>query len=148
MLLKNINSNLTIGLVIFYGVMAIGLRYTPKEPELFPIFSWRLFAGVPNTKIEYSIEITQYDGIKFEQPVVFSEATFLASSKSVSARKLIQDFAQTYNKNQDYQKYQTVLETVYLGKTRQYRLVKETYNPVEKFFKTGGEKETIATFFK
>jgi hypothetical protein len=147
MLLKNINSNLTIGIVIFYGVMAIGLRYTPKEPELFPFFSWRLFAGVPNTKIEYGVEIIKFNGQVLDKPVIFSEANFLESSKSVSARKLIQEFANSYSTNKDYQKYKSLLESVYLGKTEEYRLVKQTYNPVEKFYKANVKKESIATFY-
>ncbi len=147
MIIKKIKANFTILIVVFYAFTAVFLRYIyPQEPEIFPLFSWRLFAGVPNTRTEYSVEITKFGNTQLSQPVVFSEANFLASSKSVSARKLIQDFAQSYNKNQDYQKYQTVLETVYLDKTKEYRLVKQTYNPVDKFFKKKGEKETIATF--
>lgn len=135
-------------LVIFYGITGLSLRYLmTTKAEIFPFFAWNLFAHVPSTKIEYSIEITNYDGQQLDPPVPFRYSAHLGlSSGSVFERRITQELAQSYLRgSKEYEKQKLGLER-YLGKTKEYLLVKETFDPIDFHNHKTIKKEVIASF--
>lgn len=146
---KNWMNNFIIGMVCFYGMVAVFLRYSkPDDPEIFPFFAWDFFDYIPNLRTEYSIEIINYNGVQFNPSKSFFENNFVNSQADlISVRKLIQDFALAYvNHGADFEKKRIALESSYLGNVKKYSLVKSEYNPIEMYKKGIVKKEVIGIF--
>src|SRR5688572_17873859 len=61
-----------ICMVALYAFGGVSLRYiNPENPEVFPVFAWYLFSSVPYLRIEYSIEILEYDQSIFDPPLQY-----------------------------------------------------------------------------
>lgn len=136
-------------IICFYGLAAISLRFIyPTNPEVFPIFAWDLFAFVDNSKTEYTIEIVKFNRLLLDKPVLFTKSESLGlPSDSISARTQIQNFARAYlRRSSDFDRHRNLLESAYLEKVQEYRLVKQTYNPVRKYKNGEQQIEIIATF--
>ena len=135
MRLRFLNRSVTIVLV-GYAVISTaasfyigGFRTQPSE-ELFPFFTWSLFSWVPDTRNLYVVEVIRLDGQTFQPPRDMRDIPVFAD-KTTLASKATQSLGRT--RGQDEALRQT-FETRYL-KNREvvYRLVRESYNPLDRW---------------
>lgn len=121
-----------------------------KSNEIFPIFSWFLFAEVPQKNhVRYTLRIYQADDRVLPQPLLFSESEAFTNPKSVSANKLIQDLGKAVvsQKSSEITRIRQLLEENQIHRIQRYELIKMTYDPVERF-KTGKMDVESICFFE
>jgi hypothetical protein len=131
------------------GILTFDIR-KKKSNEIFPVFSWFLFAEVPQkTHVRYTIRILRADGIDLPQPVYFSESSPYSNPKSVSANKLIQDIGKSIEFKDDKWLHQAreVFENNQINRVQRYELIKLTYDPVERY-QTGKMQVESVRFFE
>ena len=138
---------LIIAILISYSFLGVVLQlFISGRNEIFPVFSWALFAKVPNKIDEYSIRIISVNGKPLQKVVSYNNASrWFTKSNSVNAYYTIQTLGRAVSsgnavKVQEIRKY---FEPLYLGdvKTVKYDLIKRSFNPL--IFKKYGLVENI-----
>lgn len=140
-----------IGLFLYMviGFLTFDIK-NKKSNEVFPVFSWFLFAEVPQKNhIRYTIRIYEIDGKTLPVPLLFAEAGAYSNPHSVSANKLIQDLGKALVENQiqEVKGIRELLEQNQIHRVNRYELIQLTYDPVERF-KTGKAEEKSIAFFQ
>src|ERR1700733_13828722 len=75
-----------------YFVLGLSTLALPRG-EVFPCYSWFLFALVPGRESQYAIQLLEVRGQKLAKPVLFQDADdFVDEPHSVTAHELIQRF--------------------------------------------------------
>lgn len=107
-------------------VLLGSIRATQRE--LFPFFSWALFAAVPERVAQAAIVITHVDGEVLTRPMRFQEAlSVVARPHSIAAYYSIQDLARAWSTNaRDFDDRRLRFERQFLKPGLQYSLVIET----------------------
>ncbi len=121
-----------------------------KSNELFPVFSWFLFAEVPQKiHVRYTIRIHRVDGRDLAPPILFAAAEAYANPKSVSANKLIDEIGRANERQEEgeVQRMRGTLEENQINRVQRYELMKLTYDPVERY-QTGKVLEESIRFFE
>ncbi|MES2307254.1 MAG: hypothetical protein V4507_00185 [Verrucomicrobiota bacterium] len=141
-----------VGLIAYLiaGILTFDIQ-KKKSNEKFPIFSWFLFADVPQKHhVRYTIKIYRADNVDLPQPLMFSEAALYSNPKSVSANKLIQDMGRAieFHDDQWLQQAREVFEQNQIIRVQRYELIKLTYDPVERYQTGKMESDSIRFFEK
>lgn len=125
---------LVLGL-IGYACIGLASLATPKS-EIFPFYSWFLFASVPGQEKKYGLLIISVNGRSLPTPQLFEEAgDWVQISHSVNAQKVIQMMGLALRKNdlKLFEESRAILESRFLRSSTEYRLVKLRYAPLERF---------------
>lgn len=127
-----------IGFISFYFLFGIisGLLSTK---QIFPFFSWNLFGDIPNKRIEHTVIVDLYNGTIVSPPQLFQEAKEIVwESDSITARRLIQDFAMAYQWGdiKEADRLRKIFEANFIKAPARYRLVRLIYDPLVRW-KTG-----------
>lgn len=118
-----------------YFVMGLATLALPRQ-EVFPCYSWFLFALVPGRESQYAVRLVDVRGQKLTEPVLFQDAdNFVDEPHSVTARELIQRFgAAVEDRQTDEQlRLRRVLEKNYLPAPCRYELVVTTSEPLTRW---------------
>ncbi len=138
--------------LIAYGIAGI-LTFDlakKKSNEIFPVFSWFLFAEIPQkTHVRYTIRIHRVDDRDLVPPILFAAAEGYANPKSVSANKLIDEIGRANERQEEaeVQQMRRTLEENQIHRVQRYELLKMTYDPVERY-QTGKKWEESIRFFE
>ncbi len=122
-----------------------------KSNEIFPVFSWFLFAEVPQKKhIRYTIRIYRADNRDLATPLLFANASEYLNPKSVSANKLIDEIGRSVGgaDETEVQHLREILEENQINRIQRYELLKLTYDPVERYQTGKMQVESIRFFDK
>lgn len=118
-----------------YFVLGLATLALPSQ-EMFPCYSWFLFALVPGRESQYAIRLEEVRGQKLAQPVLFQDAdNFVDEPHSVTARELVQRFGAAVERGQtdEQMRLRRVMEKNYLPTTCRYELVVITYEPLTRW---------------
>lgn len=127
-----------IGFIFLYFIIGMATGFSGAN-EIFPFFSWRLFAHIPDNTSEYAIIVEVFNGTTVSPPQLFQEAKgIIKESDSIIAHKLIQNFGKAYERKdiQEAEELRRLFEANYIKGPARYRLIRIIYNPVERW-KTG-----------
>ena len=116
------------------GYFALGLLtlLLPRR-EVFPVYSWCLFALVPGQESRYVLRLQEVQGKKFAEPVLYQEAdSLVADPHSVTVRDLVQRFGLAVEKGQvrEQLRIRRMMEKDHLPPACRYELVVITYDPL------------------
>lgn len=117
-----------------------------------PQFNLKTFAKRSGETTRYDLRITEIDGVRFDEPIYFSDAgNILTDQDIVEGKSIINKLGNAlYNDNlADVSQYRMELETVYFGNfdTAKYEIIFLTVNPVEKYSLNSFISERILTQF-
>jgi hypothetical protein len=118
-----------------YFVLGLATLALPRG-EVFPCYSWFLFALVPGQESQYAVRLEEVRGQKLAEPVLFQDADNIVDEPhSVTARELVQRLgAAVENGQTDEQlRLRRVLEKNYLPTPCRYELVVMTYEPLTRW---------------
>jgi len=122
-----------------------------KSNEVFPVFSWFLFADVPQKNhVRYTLRVLRADDRDLVPALFFSEAGAFANPKSVSANKLIDEIGRSlaHQEEGEVQRLRRTLEENQIHRIQRYELIKLTYDPVERYQTGKMQVESIRIFEK
>ena len=108
------------------------------QMEVFPVYSWFLFALVPQSGPQYGLLLYRVNGRDLEPPRLYQEAEgWIPSPHSVTAFKLTQEFGEAAEKNSADQAHRREsLEKNWLPPQTKYELIKLNADPITRW-KTG-----------
>lgn len=127
--------NCLCGFLAAYFVVGL-LMVSRPDMEVFPVFSWFLFARVPQSGPQYALLLHEVNGQKLEPPRLYQACGDLVREPhSVAMFKLTQQFGAVVERNLTDKKVRNLLENRLPPQTR-YELVKLNENPIVRW-KTG-----------
>ncbi|HZV36729.1 MAG TPA: hypothetical protein VFB72_19285 [Verrucomicrobiae bacterium] len=120
-----------------YFAMGLLMLLRP-DMEIFPVFSWFLFARVPQSGAQFGLLLHQVNSRKIEPPRLYQEAGDLVpTAHSVTVYKLAQELGAAIEKNSpETTRCRDLLEKDWLPPQSSYELVKLNSDPVTRW-KTG-----------
>ena len=115
------------------------------EREIFPVYSWFLFALVPQNETQYAIVLHHVGNQELTPERLFQEADgIIAQPHSVAAFQLMQKFGAAFErKSPDATRLRQQLEGTFLQRATRYELVKINSDPVARW--KSGSYEIIRT---
>jgi len=117
--------------------------------EVFPVFSWFLFAKVPQHAERFGLRIHQSEGIDLDPPLFFEEAIGIVHHPhDVTAQRIIQRLgkAEQRGKQAAVQRMRALLEEIYLPPGTRYELVNVISDPLHRWRTGEREVERIRMF--
>jgi hypothetical protein len=137
------------GIALFLTLYFAGGILTLLHPaqEVFPVYSWFLFALVPQTEPDYALLLHEVNGRPAEPPRLYQEASDLVNSPhSITVYELTQQMGKALKRGENESSYRELLERNWLPPRTSYDLVKIYADPIVRW-KTGQYKiETVRTF--
>ena len=120
--------------IFLAGYFAVGLStlLLPRR-EVFPVYSWFLFALVPGQESRYALRLQEVRGQKLAEPVLYQNADGLvADPHSVTVRELVQQFGLAVEKGRvrEQLRIRRMMEKDHLPSPCRYELVIITYDPL------------------
>jgi len=136
--------------VLLAGYFVGGFASFPlPNRELFPVFSWLLFAETPGTRTAYGLRFTAAGGVIFPEPVPHTQAYHLMLfGAGVSGHQQIQLLGRALEENNADAVATSLeqLEGMFTEAPLTFQLVRETFDPIEKWKSGAGEIEVIREF--
>ncbi len=148
--LRLLRRRLSLLILIYFFAGSASQKLIPGVDEIFPFFGWSLFSKVPNLDQRYDLLLEAQSGSSEEAAISFFHAPgSLVTGNRYIGRKVIQKLGKAHDRGeaQQVRELRALLEQNYLlGKPR-YRLVFESYHPLEKW-RTGEnlERRQLAIF--
>jgi hypothetical protein len=128
------------------------LAHRPPTTELYPFFSWYLFADIPQTHTEYRIEVLSLGERTYEPPLPFSDTAFLFARIGRAPTEytpIIQALGTAITAGDEPRvgELRGQLETMFSGTPARYSVVRVVYDPLI-YWKSGAyiTHETMGTF--
>ena len=122
---------------LFLAAYFIGglLTLRLQEMEVFPVYSWFLFALAPSGGPQYGLLLHEVNGRVLDAPRLYQEADeTIPTAHSVTVFKLTQEFGNAYEQKKASQKqYQESLEKNWLPPQTRYELVKFNGDPIARW---------------
>jgi hypothetical protein len=118
-----------------YFALGVATLALPRQ-EVFPCYSWFLFALVPGRESQYAVRLQEVRGQKLGEPVLFQDAdNFVDEPHNVMVRDLVQQFGAAVEKNRmdEQARLRRVMEKDYLPSPCRYELVVLTYEPLTRW---------------
>ncbi len=135
-----------------YAAIGISAHWLTTNDELYPVFSWNLFAYVPNPKIEYTIALLSFGKTHYNPPLQFNELGFLFKQNSESPIKyyvVINRLAAAIMQKDPaaQETYRQQLEAIFQKTPAQYEVLKVKNDPLAFWYtKTYVSSSVLATF--
>ena len=126
----------TVLIAYAVGGFLTELRPPFRERDLIPLFSWFIFATVPNDARPFAVLIHEYDGRPLDPPLLFGEATGIISNpRSSQAADLFQRWGWSAlgGDAARAEGLRRVFEESFLYRPARYELVETNFNPVERW---------------
>jgi len=140
------------GIALFLALYFAGglLTLLRPEEEVFPVYSWFLFALVPGAGEQYGLLLEEVNGQPVEPPRLYQEAAGLVRSPhSVIAHKLIQRFGAAVESRDPVQSgARELLEKNWLPLQARYAVVKLNADPIARWKNGRYEVQPLQTFTK
>jgi len=132
------------------GYFALGLStlLLPRW-EVFPLYSWFLFALVPGQESRYALRLQEVRGQKLAGPVLYQEAeSFVADPHNVTVRELVQQFGLAVEKGrvQEQLRIRRMMEKDRLPPSCRYEPVIITYDPLARWRTGRYEVKPVAQY--
>ena len=148
--LRALRNRLVLVLVVYFFAGGISQKLIPGVDEIFPFFGWSLFSKVPARAETYAVLIDRHGGRRIDPPAELLRAPEpLARGNRAIARKVVQSLGSAHDggEAEEVARLRRLLEANYLGDGVSYRVVLESYEPLEKW-RTGEllERRTVAAF--
>ena len=148
--LRRLRRQLVACLVAYFVLGSISQKLLPGVDEIMPFFGWSLFTRVPNVDERYEVYIEQHAGRELEPAIPYLRASpQLAPGNPHLGRKLIQRLgraAQDGNPG-EIESLRRLFEDTYLAHPVRYRVVRERYEPLEKWQRGKAlEEQLLATY--
>lgn len=145
--------HLMLSFLALYALIGLVTKHK-LEKDTYPFFSWSLFSDVPNTIVEYTIAVTEKDGLPISPHMLFKkENTTQIFTKKHSALYYFDTIqrlgaAIVENNGETIAKERKLLEEDLLPETS-YGVVRIRYNPLD-YFRDGKLEylESLAKFTK
>jgi hypothetical protein len=138
-------------LVVLYMGLAIGARLTPRN-EIYPVFYWGLFCKTPDfEKKSYDLHLVRYGGRAFDPPLPIHEMPEDAvHGGKFTLKNYVNRWGKAHAKQSpEAEEMRLKMERSYLGPLEaEYRLVEETYNPIERAQGRVAGVRVVETFIK
>jgi hypothetical protein len=118
-----------------YFVLGLGTLALPRQ-EVFPCYSWFLFALVPGRESQYAVRLQEVRGQKLAGPVLFQDAdNFVDEPHNVMVRDLVQRWGTAVENGRldEQARLRRVMEKDYLPTPCRYELVVLTYEPLTRW---------------
>lgn len=118
-----------------YFVLGLATLAVPGG-EVFPCYSWFLFALVPGRETQYAVRLLEVRGQKLPEPLLFQDAEGLvAEPHSVVVRDLARQFGMALEEGRldEQARLRRALEKNYLPTPCRYELVVMTYGPLTRW---------------
>ncbi|MDX1502672.1 MAG: hypothetical protein R3325_09950 [Thermoanaerobaculia bacterium] len=140
-----------IAIVACYAIAGpVSQKAIPGVDEVFPFFGWSLFSRVPNLQTRYEVEILAHRGRALPEPVPFLRAgTPLVRGDRYVAHKVIAKLAQAHQEGEadEARRLRRLLESNYLARRVEYRLVAESFEPLARWRRGEiRERRVLATY--
>ncbi len=134
--------------LICYYVVGLLSGITPKR-EIFPFFSWFLFALTPNQQAEYGLRLTTYAGEKLDPPIDFRAAgDRIVRGTDIAFYRAVQKFGRAYANGDEagLKRWRSHLESNHMRMPCHYELIHSSYHPIERW-KTGAIRVQVIDAF-
>jgi hypothetical protein len=131
-----------------YFVLGLATLALPRQ-EVFPCYSWFLFALVPGQESQYALRLEEVRGQKLAEPVLFQDADNLVDEPhNVMMRDLVQQFGVAVERGQtdEQARLRRVMEKNYLPTPCRYELVVLTYEPLTRWRTGRCDIRTLAEY--
>ena len=136
------------GFLLFVFAGGLLTLLVPRQ-EIYPIYSWFLFALTPNAKTRYALRILEYRNQPLNPPLFYDEAgSLVPKPQSVTLVKIAQYWGRAVEQgDRDAEnKNRALFESNFLPGASRYALVRVHYDPVERW-KTGvAQMETVRLY--
>lgn len=138
------------GIACFLAAYFAGgmLTLLHPEQEVLPVYSWFLFALVPQSGLQYGLLLHRVNGRAVEPPRLYQEADgFVGAPHSVTVYKLAQQLGAAVERSSPEQdRYREVLEKNWLPPATRYDVVKLSADPVARWKSGHYEMQPLKTF--
>jgi len=138
-------------ILILYFMTGVFAEVTGSG-ELYPVFSWRLFARIPSQVSTHAIEIHELGDTIYSPPIKFSNTKSLFEKLGQSPtdyEKPVRELVQAIRtKNEDeVLKRREIIENIFPWPKYKYSVVEVQYDSIE-YWQTGTYevKEVLATY--
>jgi len=130
-----------VAAVFLAAYFVIGFAsYGLPNKELFPIFSWLLFAATPGERTGYALRIQSVGDKEFgEEGIRHTDAFFfMLNASGVSAHHQIQRLGQAIEAGDEsgIARHREVVEGMFSTTPVEYKVIREVFDPLERW-KTG-----------
>lgn len=133
--------------MLVYFLVGIGSHFAPARflpyGQLYPFFSWFLFARTPNQVTDYAVRLMEVQGRKLDPPPFIQDADHLAPDvHSIKLHDIVQKLGMALErKDRESARHASrMLERNFLTGATRYQVVKVTYNPLNRW-QTGAFEE-------
>jgi hypothetical protein len=137
---------------VVYPLIGVATQWAPARwfphRELYPFYSWSLFALVPNMEHRYTARIYEANGEIMEPPTLFEEARRnVRQPHSAAVLQLFTRLARAHEAGQEAE-VERLLRLVddHIPRPARFELVRLTYQPVERW-RNGTQEETPIRMF-
>ncbi len=117
--------------------------------EVYPVFSWFLFAKIPTPQSKYVLRLHSYGTEVYNPPLAFEETSFLFRAIGQTPTRYLQEvssFGREIEQGRNGEPYRTNLEKIFMKPAR-YEIVRIHYDSLE-YWKTGlTKKEKVLGIF-
>ena len=140
---------LAVALLAMEFVVGMVGYLTPRQ-EIFPLASWFLFLLVPHDTSDYDLILRAHDDTPIDPPLPYNQVPWLVTAPhSIVTYQLVQQLGDAAARHDDARSrsLRRQLETQFQMGRVQYDLVRNTYQPVERW-ETGQVRvrRTLQTF--
>src|SRR5579859_7089781 len=138
------------GIALFLAAYFAGgiLTLLHPEQEVFPVYSWFLFALVPPSLPQYGLLLHEVNGRVVEPARLSQEADgFVATPHSVTAYKLAQQLGFAIERHPlEAESYRAVLEENWLPPATRYEVVRIKADPIVRWKSGHYDVQLLKTF--
>jgi hypothetical protein len=138
------------GIALFLAAYFAGGMLTLLNPtqEVFPVFSWFLFALVPPSLPQYGLLIEDVNGRRVDPPRLYQEAEGIISTPhEIIVYQLTQQLGAAIERHpQDADRYREVLEKNWLPSATRYEVVRINADPIARWKSGHYDMQSLKTF--
>jgi hypothetical protein len=123
------------GFFLIYLVLAFSGLLTQNK-EIFPFYTWFLFAAVPNAGNHYEVVILKNKGQSFTPPIPYAQAANIAIfPQAITAYQFIQKMGRSHDKGDstEFTELARLFQRDFLIGPTTYQLLRIYYDPIERW---------------
>lgn len=133
----------------FLAYLALALSGLPnRDKEIFPFYSWFLFAAVPHAGNHYEVRILKNGGQSFNPPIPYAQAANIAIfPQAITAYQFIQKMGRSYDRGDsaEFAELAGLFQRDFLIGATTYQLLRIYYDPIERWHGKEALTEVLQT---